>query len=89
MLERADALIAVHCDFPAGLANAKREIGFVPSRRDERFVEESDAIETRPPNQPRSNHRVDFVQRKPVPRRRQFLPADRLDDRTQHASINR
>src|SRR5262245_5993439 len=82
MLEEAEALVAVNSDFPAGLADAEREVRFVPPRRDERLVEHPDAIDAGSPDSPWTNHRVNFEERKPVARRRPdgALQAPPVDD---------
>ena len=60
MRERANALVPVYRDLPAGLTDAERQIRLVPSSRYERLVENADTVDALPSDRPRPDDRVHF-----------------------------
>ena len=68
MAVRAEPLEPVRRDRPARLANPEREIRFIPLAQAEGRIERPDALDRRPPDDPRTNHRVDFLEADPVER---------------------
>src|SRR5215831_7655828 len=67
---RTKALVPARSDFPSRLADAEGKIGFVPLCRHKRLIEQPDPFEALASDDPGADDTVDFLNPKPVPRKR-------------------
>src|SRR5262249_49121497 len=68
MTVRAKPLVSIRRDLPSRLANAEREIGFVPLGGPEGLVEPAHTFEARAADDPRADDGVDLLNVEPVRR---------------------